>query len=109
MIFGQRLERDEARQLWDLDLLTLGAAADGCAAASTRRPGDLRHRPQHQLHQHLYLGLPFLRLLPASRRQRRLRPGLGRLAAKLEELKDHGGSGVLLRAGSIRSWPRPII
>ena len=37
-----------------------------------------RHRPQHQLHQRLRLGLPFLRLLPAPRRAGRLRPGLGR-------------------------------
>ena len=28
MIFGKRLDRDEAGRLWDLDLLTLGAAAD---------------------------------------------------------------------------------
>src|SRR3989339_749669 len=28
LLFGKRLDRDEGRQLWDLDLLTLGAAAD---------------------------------------------------------------------------------
>ena len=28
MLSGKRLDRDEAGRLWDLDLLTLGAAAD---------------------------------------------------------------------------------
>jgi cyclic dehypoxanthinyl futalosine synthase len=100
MISGKRLEPDQALQLWDLDLLSLGAAADrvrrrlnpalrvtfvidrninytnicvsGCRFCAFYRPP----------------GAPDGYVLPWDE-----------LAAKLQELKDHGGSGVLLQGG----------
>ena len=77
-----------------------GRGRSGAPAPQPRAPGHLRHRPEYQLHQHLHLGLPLLRLLPASRGRRTATSSTWEaLAAKLTELKDHGGSGVLLQGG----------
>ena len=38
-----------------------------CAAATSRRRGDLRAEPEHQLHQRLHVPLPLLRLLQRAR------------------------------------------
>ena len=95
MISGKRLDRDEAQQFWDLDLLTLGAAAD-----QVRRRLNPGNRVTFvidrniELHQHLHLRLPLLRLsgLPGPTTAT---SSLGtNWRPKLMELKDHGGSGV---------------
>ena len=41
MISGQRLDRDAANRLWDVDLLALGAAADLVRQRITPSPGSL--------------------------------------------------------------------
>jgi cyclic dehypoxanthinyl futalosine synthase len=100
MISGQRLDRDEARQLWDLDLLTLGAAAD----QSRRRlnPGNRVTFVIDRNINYTNICISGCRFCAFYRP-----PGADdgyvldweALAAKLTELKDHGGSGVLLQGG----------
>ena len=76
-----------------------GRGRSGAPASQSRQPGHLRHRPEYQLHEHLHFRLPLLRLLPASRGRDGYVLAWDELAAKLTELKDHGGSGVLLQGG----------
>ena len=100
MIFGQRLDRDQARQLWDLDLLTLGAAAD-----QVRR----RLNPGNRVTFVIDRNINYTNICTSGCRFCAFfrPPGAGggyvldwdELAAKLVELKDHGGSGVLLQGG----------
>jgi cyclic dehypoxanthinyl futalosine synthase len=100
MIFGQRLDRDQARQLWDLDLLTLGAAAD-----EVRRRLNPGNRVTFVIDRNINytnICISGCRFCAFYRP-----PGSGdgyvldweALAAKLTELQDHGGSGVLLQGG----------
>ncbi|MDO9530849.1 MAG: cyclic dehypoxanthinyl futalosine synthase [Deltaproteobacteria bacterium] len=100
MIFGQRLDCDAARQLWDLDLLTLGAAAD-----QVRR----RLNPGNRVTFVIDRNINYTNICTSGCRFCAFYrpPGADdgyvltweALAAKLVELKDHGGSGVLLQGG----------
>jgi len=100
MISGKRLDRDEARQLWDLDLLTLGAAAD-----QVRR----RLNPGNRVTFVIDRNINYTNICTSGCRFCAFfrPPGADdgyvltweALAAKLVELKDHGGSGVLLQGG----------
>jgi cyclic dehypoxanthinyl futalosine synthase len=100
MIFGPRLDRDEARQLWELDLLTLGAAAD-----RVRR----RLNPGSRVTFVIDRNINYTNICTSGCRFCAFfrPPGAidgyvldwDALAAKLVELKDQGGSGVLLQGG----------
>ena len=100
MIFGQRLDRDEARQLWDLDLLTLGAAAD-----RVRRRLNPGNRVTFVIDRNINYtnictsGCRFCAFYRPPGADDGYVLDWDALAAKLVELKDHGGSGVLLQGG----------
>jgi cyclic dehypoxanthinyl futalosine synthase len=100
MISGKRLERDEARQLWDLDLLTLGAAAD-----QVRRRRNPEPRVTYVIDRNINYtnicvsGCRFCAFYRPPGDAEGYVLGWDELAAKLQELKDHGGSGVLLQGG----------
>jgi cyclic dehypoxanthinyl futalosine synthase len=97
---NRRLDPAEAIKLWDLDLLTLGAAAD-----EVRRCLNPGNRVTFVIDRNINYtnictsGCRFCAFYRP--------PGAGggyvltwdELAAKLLELKDHGGSGVLLQGG----------
>jgi cyclic dehypoxanthinyl futalosine synthase len=96
----RRLDPAEAQKLWDLDLLTLGAAAD-----LARRRLNPRNRVTFVIDRNINytnICISGCRFCAFYRP-----PGAGdgyvlswdELAAKLTELKDHGGSGVLLQGG----------
>ena len=100
MISGKRLNRDEARQLWDLDLLTLGSSAD-----QVRR----RLNPEPRVTFVIDRNINYTNICVSGCRFCAFYrpPGAAggyvldwdSLTAKLAELKDHGGSGVLLQGG----------
>jgi len=100
MISGKRLDRDEARQLWDLDLLTLGAAAD--RVRRRLNPGNRVTFVIDRNINYTNICMSGCRFCAFYRP-----PGAAdgyvldwdALAAKLTELKAHGGSGVLLQGG----------
>ncbi len=97
---GAPLNREEAGKLWDLDLLTLGLAAD-----------DLRRRlhPQTRVTYVKDRNINYTNICVSGCRFCAFYRPVGApdgyvldwdtLAAKLKELKDHGGSGVLLQGG----------
>ena len=96
----RRLGLAEAQKLWDLDLLTLGAAAD-----QVRRRLNPGNRVTFVIDRNINytnICISGCRFCAFYRP-----PGAGdgyvldwdELAAKLTELKDHGGSGVLLQGG----------
>ncbi|HZK13782.1 MAG TPA: cyclic dehypoxanthinyl futalosine synthase [Desulfobaccales bacterium] len=97
---GSRLDFDEACRLWDLDLLTLGAAAD-----QARR----RLNPGNRVTFVIDRNINYTNICTSGCRFCAFYrpPGADdgyvldweALAAKLVELKDHGGSGVLLQGG----------
>jgi cyclic dehypoxanthinyl futalosine synthase len=97
---NKRLNPTEAQKLWDLDLLTLGAAAD-----EVRRRLNPGNRVTFVIDRNINytnICISGCRFCAFYRH-----PGAGdgyvltwdELAAKLVELKDHGGSGVLLQGG----------
>ena len=100
MIFGKRLDRDEARQLWDLDLLTLGAAAD-----KVRRRLNPGSRVTFVIDRNINYtnictsGCRFCAFFRPPGASDGYVLDWDALAAKLVELKDQGGSGVLLQGG----------
>jgi cyclic dehypoxanthinyl futalosine synthase len=95
-----RLDPIEAQKLWDLDLLTLGAAAD-----QARR----RLNPGNRVTFVIDRNINYTNICTSGCRFCAFYrpPGAAdgyvldwdALAAKLMELKDHGGSGVLLQGG----------
>ncbi|MDP3183250.1 MAG: radical SAM protein, partial [Desulfobaccales bacterium] len=97
---GAPLNRAEAGKLWDLDLLTLGLAAD-----------DVRRRlhPEPRVTYVVDRNINYTNIcISGCRFCAFFRPpgapdgyvlDWDTLAAKLTELKDHGGSGVLLQGG----------
>ncbi|MGP8050410.1 MAG: cyclic dehypoxanthinyl futalosine synthase [Desulfobaccales bacterium] len=97
---GRRLDRDAANRLWDLDLLTLGSAAD-----LVRQ----RLHPEPRVSYVIDRNINYTNIcVSGCRFCAFFRPpgapdgyvlGWDDLAAKLKELKDHGGSGVLLQGG----------
>ena len=97
---NRRLDPAEAQKLWDLDLLTLGAAAD-----AVRR----RLNPGNRVTFVIDRNINYTNICTSGCRFCAFYrpPGAGdgyvldrdELAAKLTELKDHGGSGVLLQGG----------
>ncbi len=97
---GGRLDQKEANCLWDLDLLALGAAAD-----RVRRRLNPAPRVTYVIDRNINYtnicvsGCRFCAFYrpPGSKEGYVL--AWYDLAAKLQELKDHGGSGVLLQGG----------
>lgn len=97
---NKRLDPTEAQKLWDLDLLTLGAAAD-----QVRR----RLNPGNRVTFVIDRNINYTNICTSGCRFCAFYrpPGADdgyvltweALAAKLVELKDHGGSGVLLQGG----------
>ena len=97
---GARLDASESCRLWDLDLLTLGAAAD-----QARR----RLNPGNRVTFVIDRNINYTNICTSGCRFCAFYrpPGAAdgyvldwdALAAKLMELKDHGGSGVLLQGG----------
>ena len=97
---GQRLDFAEANRLWDLDLLTLGSWAD-----QARR----RLNPENRVTFVIDRNINYTNICVSGCRFCAFyRPpgspdgyvlAWDELAAKLQELKDHGGSGVLLQGG----------
>lgn len=97
---GAPLNRQEAAMLWDLDLLTLGLAAD-----TIRR----RLHPQPRVTYVVDRNINYTNICISGCRFCAFYRPVGApdgyvldwdtLAAKLKELKDHGGSGVLLQGG----------
>ncbi|MBM4295834.1 MAG: dehypoxanthine futalosine cyclase [Deltaproteobacteria bacterium] len=97
---GERLSPDQARHLWDLDLLALGRAAD-----AVRR----RLNPNREVTYVIDRNINYTNVcISGCRFCAFFRPPgdpegyvLEReeLEEKLRELKDHGGSGVLLQGG----------
>ena len=100
MLSGKRLDRDEANRLWDLDLLALGAAADG-----VRRRLNPEPRVTYVIDRNINYtnvcvsGCRFCAFYRAPGADGGYVLAWDELAAKLQELKDHGGSGVLLQGG----------
>src|SRR3989339_1525286 len=100
LLFGRRLDPDGAQKLWDLDLLTLGASAD-----AVRR----RLNPGNRVTFVIDRNINYTNICTSGCRFCAFfrPPGADdgyvltweELAAKLVELKDHGGSGVLLQGG----------
>jgi cyclic dehypoxanthinyl futalosine synthase len=97
---GARLDFEEARRLWDLDLLTLGQAAD-----RVRR----RLHPENRVTYVIDRNINYTNICVSGCRFCAFYrpPGAAdgyvldgdTLRQKLEELKAHGGSGVLLQGG----------
>jgi len=97
---NRRFDPTEAQKLWDLDLLTLGAAAD-----QARR----RLNPGNRVTFVIDRNINYTNICTSGCRFCAFYrpPGAAdgyvldwdALAAKLMELKDHGGSGVLLQGG----------
>jgi len=100
MISGKRIGRGEANRLWDLDLLTLGAAAD-----RVRRWLNPEPRVTYVIDRNINYtnvcvsGCRFCAFYRPPGAAEGYVLGWDELAAKLQELKDHGGSGVLLQGG----------
>ena len=100
MISGKRLNREEACRLWDLDLLSLGSWAD--QARRRLNPGNRVTFVIDRNVNYTNICISGCRFCAFYRP-----PGSSdgyvlaweALAAKLTELKDHGGSGVLLQGG----------
>lgn len=97
---GARLDISESCRLWDLDLLALGAAAD-----QARRRLNPGHRVTFVVDRNINYtnictsGCRFCAFYRPSGAGDGYVLGWDALAAKLMELKDHGGSGVLLQGG----------
>jgi cyclic dehypoxanthinyl futalosine synthase len=97
---GNRLDFQEASQLWDLDLLTLGMRAD--AARRRLNPG---RRVTFVIDRNINYtnicvsGCRFCAFYRPPGAPDGYVLAWDELTAKLRELKDHGGSGVLLQGG----------
>ena len=95
-----RLDREAANRLWDVDLLALGAAAD-----RVRRKLNPEPRVTYVIDRNINYtnvcvsGCRFCAFYRAPGAAGGYVLGWDELAAKLQELKDHGGSGVLLQGG----------
>src|SRR3989339_179576 len=100
LLFGKRLDRDEGRQLWDLDLLTLGAAAD-----RVRRCLNPGNRVTFVIDRNINYtnictsGCRFCAYYREPGSSEGYVLNESELAQKLDELKAHHGSGVLLQGG----------
>ena len=70
---GERIDEADALTLLESrELVPIGRAADELRSRKTDpEPGDVHHRPEPQLHEHLLHGLRLLRVLPVARRQPR--------------------------------------
>jgi cyclic dehypoxanthinyl futalosine synthase len=97
---GARLTFAEALPLWDLDLLTLGRAAD-----AVRRRLNPEGRVTYVIDRNINYtnvcvsGCRFCAFYRAPGAPEGYVLDWQTLAAKLRELRDHGGSGVLLQGG----------
>jgi cyclic dehypoxanthinyl futalosine synthase len=97
---NRRLDPDGARKLWGLDLLTLGAAAD-----RVRRRLNPGNRVTFVIDRNINYtnicvsGCRFCAFYRPPGAPDGYVLAWDELAAKLQELKDHGGSGVLLQGG----------
>ena len=97
---NRRLDPTEAQKLWDLELLTLGAAAD--RVRQRLNPGN---RVTFVIDRNINYtnicvsGCRFCAFYRPPGSPEGYVLAWDELAAKLQELKDHGGSGVLLQGG----------
>ena len=97
---NRRLDPTEAQKLWDLDLLALGAAAD-----RVRRRLNPGNRVTFVIDRNINYtnicvsGCRFCAFYRPPGAPDGYVLAWDELAAKLRELKDHGGSGVLLQGG----------
>ncbi|RJR46088.1 MAG: dehypoxanthine futalosine cyclase [Deltaproteobacteria bacterium] len=97
---GARLGMKEARSLWDLDLLTLGREAD-----LVRRRLNPENRVTYVVDRNINYtntcisGCRFCAYYREPGSTEGFILDKRELAQKLDELKDHGGSGVLLQGG----------
>jgi cyclic dehypoxanthinyl futalosine synthase len=100
MISGSRLDRKAANRLWDLDLLALGAAAD-----RVRRRLNPEPRVTYVIDRNINYtnvcvsGCRFCAFYRPPGSPEGYVLSWDELATKLNELQDHGGSGVLLQGG----------
>jgi cyclic dehypoxanthinyl futalosine synthase len=97
---ANRLDFDEARRLWDLDLLSLGARADG-VRQRLNPPGRVTYVIDRNINYTnvCVSGCRFCAFYrPPGAPEGYVLPWES-LAEKLQELKAHGGSGVLLQGG----------
>jgi cyclic dehypoxanthinyl futalosine synthase len=100
MISGSRLNREEANSLWDLDLLSLGAAADEVRRRLNPEPVVTYVIDRNINYTNVCIsGCRFCAFYRPPGAEGGYVLGWDELAAKLRELKDHGGSGVLLQGG----------
>jgi len=99
-LIDHRLHGDEARGLWDLDLLTLGQGAD--LVRRRLNPGD---RVTYVVDRNINYtnictsGCRFCAFFREPGSPEGYVLDADAMAQKLAELKDHGGSGVLLQGG----------
>lgn len=97
---GERLNKEEALALWDLDLLTLGREAD-----LVRRRLNPENRVTYVVDRNINYtntcisGCRFCAYYREPGSPEGYVLGEPELAQKLDELKAHGGSGVLLQGG----------
>jgi cyclic dehypoxanthinyl futalosine synthase len=97
---GKRLDREEANSLWDLDLLSLGAAADRVRRRLNPEPVVTYVIDRNINYTNICIfGCRFCAFYRPPGSPAGYVLGWDELAAKLQELKDHGGSGVLLQGG----------
>ncbi len=100
MTHGGRLDSDEANRLWDLDLLTLGAAADLVRLHLNPEPRVTYVIDRNINYTNICVsGCRFCAFYRPPGADGGYVLGWDELAAKLQELKDHSGSGVLLQGG----------
>jgi cyclic dehypoxanthinyl futalosine synthase len=97
---ANRLDFDAARRLWDLDLLSLGAQADQ-VRRRLNPPGRVTYVIDRNINYTnvCVSGCRFCAFYRAPGAPEGYVLPWESLAAKLEELKAHGGSGVLLQGG----------
>jgi cyclic dehypoxanthinyl futalosine synthase len=97
---GGRLDREEANRLWDMDLLALGAAADRVRRRLNPEPKVTYVIDRNINYTNICVsGCRFCAFYRPPGAPEGYVLGWDELAAKLEELKEHGGSGVLLQGG----------
>jgi cyclic dehypoxanthinyl futalosine synthase len=97
---GKRLDFDAARCLWDLDLLSLGQAADRVRRRLNPEPRVTFVIDRNVNYTNICVsGCRFCAFYRSPGAAGGYVLDWDTLAAKLQELKDHGGSGVLLQGG----------
>jgi len=100
MIARERLNREEANRLWELDLLALGQAADRVRRRQNPEPRVTYAVDRNINYTNICVsGCRFCAFFRAPGAAGGYVLSWDELAAKLDELKAYGGSGVLLQGG----------